>query len=334
MARPKKRTSEEPAKASGLLDALKFCGLVTHDIGPINETHILLGANWACAYNGTIACGHPITEDIYACPHSKLIIEALSKCGEHISFTQLDASKLSIKSGKFKAIVPCIDPHLLIVAAPDPPIADIDDRFKEGLSIVGILPNENAQFVYLASILMNGYSLVSTNGKVVIEYWHGIDLPPDISLPRSLIEPLTSTSKKLVKFGFSQSSVTFYFEDGSWIRSQLYAEKWPDMTLILDRPSNAWPVSGDFWRGLEAIAGFTDSGFVYFDAGVLRSHDNAAQGASYEVAGLPKGLAFPAKQLAMIRPYAERIDFLAKDGLRFFGQNVRGAVAGVRRNEA
>lgn len=330
--RPKKRTAEAPAVASTLLTALQFVGSVTNDAGPINETHIFLGANWAIAYNGTIGASHPIVEDIYACPHAKTIIEALSKCNEHISFTQLDANRLSIKSGKFKAIVPCIDPTLLKLAMPDPPIADIDDRFKEGLSIVGTLPSDNAQYIYLASILMNGQSLISTNGKVVIEYWHGIDLPPAISLPKALIDPLTKTNKKLCKFGYSQSSTTFYFEDGSWIRSQLYAEAWPDMGLILDRASNAWPVSGDFWRGLDAVAGFSETGFVYFGAGVLRSHENAAQGASFEIAGLPKGPAFPAKQLSLIRPYATKIDFLAKDCLMFFGDRVRGCIAGVRQS--
>jgi len=332
MARPKKRSVEPSSQSSNdLLTALRFCGMITHDIGPINETHVFLGANWATAYNGIIACGHPITEDIYACPQSKTIIEALSKCGEHISFTQLDANRLSIKSDKFKAIVPCINPTLLQLAIPDPPVADIDDRFKEGLSIVGILPNENAQFVHLASILMNGHSLISTTGKLIIEYWHGIHLPNNISLPKALVDPLTKTTKKLIKFGFSPSSVTFYFTDGSWIRSQLYVERWPDIGAVLDRPSNAWPLSSDFWRGLDAVAPFTDTGFVYFDAGILRSHATAAQGACFEIAGLPKGPIFPAKQLAMIRPFAERIDFLLDNGLMFFGQNIRGAMAGIRK---
>jgi hypothetical protein len=222
----------------------------------------------------------------------------------------------------------------LNLAVPDQPVADINDSFKDGLSIVGILPNENAQQIHLASILMNGQSLISTTGKVIIEYWHGINLPSGISLPKAIVEPLTSATKKLSRFGFSEHSVTFYFEDGSWIKSQLYVERWPNIAPILDRQTNAWPISSDFWKGLKAVAPFTDSGFVYFDAGYIRSHDNAAQGASFEVASLPKGLAFPAKQLAMIEPFAQRIDFLAKDCLMFYGERIRGAIAGVRRNEA
>jgi hypothetical protein len=331
VTRPKKRTEQAPASSNALLDALRFCSLITRDIGPINETHICLGAHWACASNGTIACGHPIIEDIYACPQSKLIIEALSKCNGSISFTQLDAAKLSIKSNKFKAVVPCIDPTLLNLAVPDPPVAAIDDRFKDGLAIVGVLAAENAQQIHLASILMNGETLVSTTGKMIFEYWHGINLPSDISLPKAIVDPITKTNKKLVKFGYSEHSVTIYFEDESWIKSQLYVERWPDIATILNRSSNPWPVPGDFWTALDAIAPFTESGFVYFDAGMLRSHDNAAQGACYEIAGLPKGLAFPAKSLALIRPYAQRIDFLAKDCLMFYGERLRGAIAGVRR---
>jgi hypothetical protein len=330
MSRPKKRTTEAPVASNTFLDALRFCGMITKNEGPINETHIHLGAHWATAFNGTIAAGHPIGEDIFACPQAKTIIEAISKCNEQISFTQLDSNRLSIKSGKFKAIVPCIDPMLLNVAIPDQPIALIDDRFKEGLSIVGILANEHSQYVHLASILMNGQSLYSTTGKVIFEYWHGVDLPYGISLPKALVDPLTKVNKKLARFGFSRTSVTFYFEDRSWIRSQLYLEQWPDIASILNKPSNAWPVSADFWNGLEAVAPFTDS-FIYFDAGLMRSHDNAAQGASYEVPGLPKGLAFPAKQLAMIRPYAKSIDFLAKDCLMFFGDRIRGVIAGINR---
>ena len=291
--RPKKRTAEAPQPETNLLAALRFCGEITNDKGPINETHIHLGANWATAYNGVIAAGHPITEDIYGCPHAKLIIEALSKCNDNISFTQLDSSKLSIKSGKFKAIVSCIDPTLLHIAIPDQPIALIDDRFKEGLSIVGTVPNENAQLIYLASILMNGQSLISTTGKLIIEYWHGIDLPNGIALPKALVDPLTKTSKKLARFGFSQSSVTFYFEDGAWIRSQLYAEKWPDIATVLDRPSNAWPFSADFWNGLEAVAAFGE-GFVYFDMEALRSHrETWPRVRLLSVAGIPKGPYFP-----------------------------------------
>lgn len=330
--RPKKRYPDQPQPPSTLLGALRFCALVTKDTGPINETHIHMGANWATAFNGVIAAGCPITEDIYACPNAKLIVEALSKCGEHISFTQLE-NKLSIKSDKFKAIVPCIDPTLLNIALPDKPICAIDDRFKEGLGIVGTLANENAQSVHLASILMNGQSLISTTGKVVLEYWHGLNLPLGISLSKALVEPLTNSKKKLTQFGYSQSSVTFWFEDGSWIRSQLYCEAWPDINSVLNEPSNPWPIAGDFFKGIDAVSPFGE-GFIYTRDGSLHSHAEAGMGASFECPGIPPGLTFLARQMVLIKPWAERIDFLAfgpnkMHCIKAFGGNVRCAIAGM-----
>jgi hypothetical protein len=333
MARPKKRTSEPEVKASTFLDALKFCKLVTKTEGPPNETHLLLKDHWAIAFNGILACGHKITEDIYCAPNADLMTQALSKCGEHFSITQLDNNRLSIKSNKFKAIVPCIDPTLLGVAIPDAPIAIIDDRFKEAVSAVSVLASDTAQSVVAASVLMAGASVIATDRKCLMEYWHGIDLPYGIALPKIFANILTKINKKLTKFGFSQSSTTFYFEDKSWLRTQFFAEPWPDVRNILDRKCNCWPLPNEFYKAVDAIEPFSDEGNLFFDTGIMRSHINEKEGASYEIFGLPKGPIFAIKQLNIIRPYVEQIDFMAQ-GMHtntmcmWFGKNCRGAIAG------
>ena len=334
MPRPKKRTNEAipETKSNAFVEALRFVGLVTKEVGPANETHVSLGSNWATAFNGIIAVGSKIIEDIYAAPNNKLLIEALSKCGEHLSITQLDNNRLSIKSDKFKAIVPCVDPQLMTIAVPDEPIAIINDRLKQAIEIVGILANEDAQSVVAASILLSKGSAIATNRHVIFEYYHGIDLPNGLALPKALVQPLTKNKKVLSKFGFSQSSATFYFEDESWIRSQFYAEPWPDVRPILDRSCNPWPVPADFWTGLAAVAPFSPDGAIFFHNGMLSSHTETGQGATFEVAGLPGGPIYSSRQLAFIKPYADKIDFLAPGPagpmLMFYGPNIRGAIAG------
>jgi hypothetical protein len=127
--------------------------------------------------------------------------------------------------------------------------------------------------------------------------------------------------------------VTFWFDDQSWIKSQLYVEEWPNISNVLDRPSKQSPVPKDFFNGLDAIKGFTDS-TVYFGPGLVRSDPNDAVGASYEVNGLPEGPVFNLKQLLMIKPYVETIDFQVTgpfegNMLLWFGKNVRGAISGI-----
>ena len=331
--RPRKRATEATAAqaTNSFVDALRFIGNVTRDIGAPYETHCVLNNNTATAFNGVLAAGIKIEDDIFACPNNKMIVEALSKCGEHLSITQLDASRLSIKSDKFKAVVPCIDPTLLSITQPDQAVAVIDDRLKKAFEVCGVIANEGAQTIYGSSVLMKSGSLVATDGSIMFEYWHGIDLP-EIAIPKSLIQPIVKCSKPLSKFGFSNSTATFYFEDESWFRSQLFNDQWPDVSKILNIKSNPWPVPTDFFKALDAVASFSQDGQVYFDSGVLRSHVTDGVGASYEVTGLPKGPIHSIKQLKMIKPYAEQIDFFAEGPnstmLMFFGNNIRGVIAG------
>jgi hypothetical protein len=317
--------------SSSLLDALRFVGSILKAEGTVNETHVLLKDNHAVAFNGVLAAGCKIQEDICCAPNNKLLIDALSKCGDNLSITQIDQSRLSIKSDKFKAIVPCINPELLTVAIPNSSIAPIDDKFKTAIEAVGVLANENADNVVAASILMNGQSVIATNRVVIFEAWHGLDLPPGLALPKAIVAPLNN-SKKLAKFGFSKSSATFYFEDESWIKTQLYAGVWPDLKGILDGDCKPLVVPNDFWKALEAVTPFTPDGLVHFENNRLQSHPSDGVGASYEVKVLLKGPIFNAKQLKLIQPYAKEIDFSApaRNGtmLKFFGESIRGAIAG------
>lgn len=328
----KKPTKPLSTISNKLLEAVTFLSNVTKSEGSPYETHILLSNKTATAFNGIIAAGQLIDEELLAAPHNETLITALKKCGEQFSITQLDSGKLSIKSGKFRALVPCIDPALLSMPIPDNPCAVIDDRLREGLAALEIIKTDNAQRVVTQSFLLNGQSIIATDGKIIMEWWHGIDLPTGLAIPKALIPVITKTSKKLSGFGFSNCSVTFYFEDYSWIRSQLYAEAWPNISNILNKPNNPLPVPKDFYTALDAVAPFSENGFVYFNKGLLKSHNDEGKGATYEVPDLIEGPVYNAKYLSMIKPYAEKIDFVVPSEhkgylLMFYGNKIRGVIA-------
>ncbi len=334
---PRKPTiNKEPAK-SGLLQALEFCSCVSEKLGAPHETHIGLRNKWAIAFNGVVAAGSPIPEDIYCYPHTLLLVEALSKCNESYSLTQMDNERLSIKSGKFKAIVPCLSPVLMQDAQPDPYIAPVSNKFKEAIEAVGVLASENAQHVLTASVLMNGQSVISTNRVMLLEYWHGLDLPPNIPLPKEFVKALTKQKKNLTGFGFSNSSATFYFEDGCWLRTQLYADEWPDVSRILNRDANLWSIDPNFFQALDAVASFSEDGNVYSRLNLLCSHADEGVGATFECNGIPAGFVYPIKQLQIMKPYVKQIDYMANGiadssyCLYFVGDCMRGVISGRQR---
>lgn len=334
MGRPRKKPAEGAPASNSFLDALLFVGAVLKETGTPLETHILLSSHWAVGSNGIVTAGSPIKEKVEACPNYNLLKEALSKCENDFTIDKFEESDLNIyvRSGKFKAVVPCIDRNSIFISYPDAPVTTINDSFKKAIETVSVLINENGQYVYMCSILMNGMSVITTDTKMIFEYWHAINLPPGLLLPKAFAIVLGKISKNLLQFGFSQSSATFYFTDGSWIKTQLYNDTYPDVSRILNVKCNMLDIPKELFNGLNAVAPFSDNGLAYFDNGIIRSHLSEDIGASYEIAGLPKGLIFNIKQLQLIKDFAKQIDFFAQNSngpmTVFYGDNVRGCIAG------
>lgn len=334
---PKPRSKSQSPPNNQLLSALQFCSVVTEKLGAAYETHIGIKNNWTIAFNGIVAAGSPIVESLTCYPHNLLLVEALSKCDDNYSLTQLDNGRLSVKSGKFKAIVPCLDPDLMQSAEPDPQIVGLNNTFRDAVEAVGVLASEYAQHVLTASVLMNGSSVISTNRVMLMEYWHGLDLPPNIPLPKQFVAALVKCKKDLSGFGYSRNSATFYFSDGSWLRTQLYSDEWPDVSRILDRKANLWSIDPTFFKALDSVAPFSEDGNVYSELNLLKSHADIALGASYECSGIPNGFIYPIKQLKIIQPFVKKVDFYAKGVhdssycLVFEGDFARGVISGRSR---
>lgn len=306
--------------------------MVTKDEGSPSDTHILLQNKTATAFNGTIGAGTIIDEDLNCAPHAKTFLNALSKCGETYTLTQMDQSKLQIKSGPFKANIPCIDPTLLYFPTPDPIQAPIDDNFKESLQIIEKVKPENGQRVVTLSFLLNGNSIISTDGKILIEAWHGLNMPTNVPVPKAII-PAILNNKKLTGFGLSSTTATFYFEDNSFIRSQLYAEGWPSISHILDKSSNPVDVPKDFFKALETVSNFSTNGFIYFRDGKLQSHEIEEAGATFEIKELKAGPVYSVKYLSLIKDIATKIDFYVPAERKslmcsFIGKKCRGILMG------
>lgn len=320
---------------SAFSDAIAFCASILSDKGTISETHLRISNGQATAFNGTLAIGIKCESDITACPQSRMLTEALSKCGQQIAITQLD-NRLSIRSDKFRAFVPCIDPVLLSTPTPDAPQVDVDDKLKTALSIAGELANENSERINDVSVLLDQGSVISSMGSgCILQYWHGFNLSPSLSIPKALCSRLAKINKPLAKFGCNQFSCTFYFTDGSWLKSQLYADRWPDVSSVFECQHDLQPFPVDFWDALAAVAPFGE-GLVYWDGkGRLSSHAQEGAGASFDLPGYRgSSWCFPARQLALLKAFSVA-DFQAQ-GLRgpvLYAASgmARAIIAGVRR---
>jgi hypothetical protein len=176
--------------------------------------------------------------------------------------------------------------------------------------------------------------MVATDTAVMLEFWHGISLPTLI-LPKALVTVILNTDKKLKQFGYSENSCTFYYEDDSWIKTQTYAEPWPNVDVILNKPSKPEPLPVGFYDALRNIKPFSEGKdlqkTVYFVDGALQSHRDKCDGAVCEVPGVRHGPAFNIKRLERIEHCVELVDFYSSSAAFFFSKcgKIRGCLMGV-----
>lgn len=329
---PRKRKNESAAQP--LIDALAFVGIAQSDIGAVEQTHCRFGYKALTAFDGVLAAGIPVETELLCCPHTGRLQKALERCDGVFSLAENANGSLTVSSGKFKAHIPLVRPDELMFVNPDEPIAPITDEVKTALLIASELAKEGAQRVIEASVLLRYGSAIGTNGHVVIEAWHGCDLPT-VVLPKSFITALKKVNKPLAQFGFGNSSVTFWFEDGSWLRSQLYNEPWPKtLDEVLACPVPLTPLPEGFYDAVETVSPFTDDNYIRFVAGAVQTHSTADAGATVDLKGAPDGFNANKAYLKLAQPYAAVVAFAKARGdipaMYFAGGNVRGVIAGVR----
>lgn len=339
MARPARKAKS--TAASKLAEALNFVAAASNDDpSRTYQAHARVAAKWIIATNGTISAGHPVEEELALCPHIARLVDALNKAGTTLALTERDNGQLLVAGDKLKATVPCLSGDQFPPIMPDQRCATIDDRIKEGFAAVVALAATTGERVFETSILLRANSMFGCNGNVIFEYWHGIDLPPGLVIPKPAAVAIANCKKKLTGFGFSRASATFYFEDGSWYKTQLYGETWPDIDALFDAPCFPGEVPTGLFEAVGAIENFSKDGAVHFHDGKLKTtYDNynngPAYGATYEVPGLQGSHSFSAKLLRLIEPVCKSIDYTSSDDRAFFiGGNVRGVIMKRSKPEA
>lgn len=303
--------------AEKLAEALTFVSVATGDLHDWAEHGRTINGQIVTS-NGLLTAGFPIEEPLSCCPHIGRLISALNRAGKTLQLTEQGNGRLLVAGDRLKALVPCMPPESMPPILPDVRVATIDDRLKDGFKALLPLAAEEGQSIMETSILLQANSMVSTNKQVIFEYWHGIDLPPRLPIPKAAAAAVVKTAIALEGFGFTPDrSVTFYFEGGAWLKTQLYADEWAkNIDAILNTVGYPADLPKAFFEGVEAVADFSPDGGVHLHEDKIKSDysafggsDGPVTGASYEVPGVQAGHSFTAKLLKLIKPVCDQMDY-------------------------
>lgn len=338
MARTK-GSKNKSSVATELMEALNFVGMVAKSDNTNNPGytyHVVLHGGFAITNNGQISAGHPIAEDLTCCPHFERFKSSINKCGKSLAMTQLDSGKLSVMGDKLRAVVDCLDLNNFPYTSPDANIAIIDDRLKAAFAVVGAIVSETGNRMVECAVLLEANQCTATDGKVLMQYWHGIDLPPNLIIPKLFASYVGRVKSPLVGFGFSANSVTFYFENGAWLKTQLYEDEYPSAQVaqIMSQTFVAEPVTAEFFEAIASVGEHNPDGTVIMKENKITSHNTDDVGAQYALQGVAAGLAFDCEQVKRIAGSVTAIDLTSYAERAYFqGENMRGVIMGVRLNK-
>ena len=296
-------------------------------------THFRITEGRITGFNGIMALSSPLDLDLDANPKATTFANALNKCEDTISIHKTPTGRLSIKSGKFRALVECLDDEYTSTpVAPEGVDIDVGPSFMQAIRAVAKFQGIDASRPWAMGVLFINQSVMATNNVVFVEYWHGHQMPFNMNIPTVAVNELLRINQDPVRVTATESSITFHFENDRWLRTQLVTTGWPEKaTQLLDREFNYKPMPAEFFTGLTTIKPFLDAdGRVHFKDGQLSTSPADEIGANYEIEGLPDGQCYPYKVLELLEG-ATAVDFdPCPAPCGFLADGMRGMFLGLR----
>lgn len=330
MASPRTRKGKGTEQTNALLEALNTIAKAQDKAGHVGDKHCRIKSGWVIGSTGRLSIGIKCETPFEANPNTEELMLALSKTRDQVSFALQPNMKLHIKSGHFSVYVGTVADEFMPTVVPDAPVAKITDKLLEALTVCADVVDDSLDNPIFKGVLLDGYSCAATDRSSIIQFWHGIHLPRGAIIPKATIKALGSRDGKLTEFGFSRSTVTFYYEDGGFVQSLLYEGQFPNYCAVLDMPANWQKVPNEFFNGLSTILDFASDGTIYFGEARLSTvspDDIKHAGASYDVPGISKGGIFNGNRFKLLEKHAVEVDLYHQRGAMFRGNGCRGIIA-------
>lgn len=325
-----------------MLNALKFVkGAVARKDAVAVLTHFSIHNRMVTGYNGLIALSHPIDLELDCQPRAAPFIKAIEACEkreDHVKMALTPAGRLSIKCADFRVNVECSPDAFPDMGAQGSPIA-VNGPILPALRALAPMIAEDASKPWARGILFRGGSAYATNNVVIGQYWHGIDFGFEINIPEECVRELLRIKIEPISVAATGTSITFGYENGAMVRSQLLSTQWPDVSRVLDRACTPVPLDPGFFKSLDDLSHYVDaSRRVYMGNGLLRTHVVEGIGATVEDAAMQYPGCYNIDQLGCMAGLVATIDWsLYPAPALFFGYPneagypvFRGAVVGIK----
>jgi hypothetical protein len=322
-----------------MLETLKFVmGAVSKKDHVPELTHFHIANSRISGYNGKMRISAPIALDIDCCPKADQLVKAINACDPDspLQVKLTPTGKLSIHSGKFRALVDCVPMETYPDMQPGGTSAPGDGL----LSVFTLLYDYTSDDVsrpWASGVLVDGQFAYATNNVIFAQAYHGQPFPYRVNIPRYAVKELARIGEECLRVQLTANTATFHFADGRWLMTQLVAVDWPAIDAVFARMAAYGAVPAcpqGLWDALDTLAPFVgEAGRVYAAGGSLTTTADmdVATGAVVDVDGLQATGIYNHKMLSSLRGVALQLDFEAYPApMTWYGVNVAGLFVGMR----
>lgn len=317
-----------------MLADLKFVqgAVAKKDIIP-TLTHFRIKDGFIKGYNGRIALCSPIDIGLNCQPKAVDFIKAIQTCQDNtVHLNMTPAGRLTVKSGKFKAHINCVE-EIFPDVEPEGERIVLDGGILQALKLLEPMIAEDASRPWARGILLRDQFAHATNNVVICQYWLKFKIPFDMVIPHDAVNEIIRINEEPVALQVMENAVTFHFSNNRWLRTQTASTEWPAIERVLDKSGvDPKPLYEGFFDDLETLRPFADDlNSCYFHDGFLATHLDEGVGARVEHGSehIPNGMRFNLNQLRLLSKVATSFDFNQSPAL-FYGELWRGAIVKMR----
>lgn len=321
-----------------MLDALRFVAAAVAKKDYVPElTHFKIQGGRVTGFNGVLALSSDIDVDLDILPHASKLLAAIRACEGTISLNMTPQGKLAVKAGAFKSFVDCLPEQPAEAMQPEGETLEPGPKFLQGIKALAPAMGIDASRPWSMGIKLQRNSMFATNNVMLVEFWHGENIPVDIVIPAMTVEELLRIGEPPTKVQVTPNSISFWFGPKRWMKSVLLeGGMWPidRMEAILSSPDGSQVAFCEgFFEAVEKLKPFLgDAGTLYLTPEAISTSKNEGEGTSIEMrTGVADLQAYNYKQLSLLGAVARTIDWGAyPKPCMFRGDMLRGAVVGQR----
>lgn len=314
-----------------LVKTLKFVrGSVSKKTALPELNHFVIADGRVTGYNGMLSISCNVDCDIDCSPKADMLVKAIENCEDTVQLSLTPAGSLRVVSGAFRALVPCVDREVF-PPGPEGVMVPVDsDVLLKTLKLLEPFIGDDAAKPWVNGVLFRNQSAYATCNVVAVQRWMGFSLPHEANVPASAIREVLRIGEVPTALQVSRNSVTFHYESGNYIRTNLFSSEWPDIDRILDRAANPTPVDERIFTALEKVKSFTDkTNRVLFSKDRIHTHEDLQEGCAYELPGSDLVGIYSLDKMLLLKGVAKQADFTAyPNPCVFYGDMIRGVIIG------